>query len=371
LALAISPDGRNMFSGATDGIARLWRVPAGGTPISIEHARSISGIAFSPDGRHVLTGSNDHTARLWDVETGKPVGQPMQHDDIVTFVAFSPSGRTVLTASNDAVHLWDAQTGISRREPSHFGGLVRAAQFINDDHLCLAVGERLNVRLIDFPSGRMRGQLVHDHEVFQVAFSHAGDLVATTSSDLRVRLWKIQDCKATGREFRHDSPVLTMAFSPDGHNLVCGCNENTAYLWDVDTGRQVGVLTHASSIFAAAFSPNGRTILTGSQDREARLWDVFTGKLLSKPLMLNSTVTSVAFNPDGHTLLTGCEDGTVWKWNAPPSPLPSSPQLVAAWAKSRTGMVLEDQRVPRRLSQAEWLRATDELEKLRGDSELP
>ena len=58
-------------------------------------------MAFSPDGKTVLTGSSDKTARLWDAATGRPLGLPMKHQDLVRAVAFSPDGKTVLTGSAD------------------------------------------------------------------------------------------------------------------------------------------------------------------------------------------------------------------------------------------------------------------------------
>ena len=29
----------------------------------------------------IVTASGDHTARLWDAATGKPLGEPMHHED--------------------------------------------------------------------------------------------------------------------------------------------------------------------------------------------------------------------------------------------------------------------------------------------------
>ena len=40
--------------------------------------------SFSPDGRRIVTASDDKTARVWDAESGKPVGEPLRHEDAVS-----------------------------------------------------------------------------------------------------------------------------------------------------------------------------------------------------------------------------------------------------------------------------------------------
>ena len=51
--------------------------------------------------------------------------------------------------------------------------------------------------------------------------------------------------------------------------------------------------------------------------------------------------------------------------------LPDNAKLIGNWAAVKAGLALDTQGLVRRLSQAEWLKARDDLEKLRGDQELP
>jgi hypothetical protein len=45
---------------------------------------------------------------VWDAASGKPIGEPMKHEDDVTSAQFSPDGQRVVTASFDkTARLWD------------------------------------------------------------------------------------------------------------------------------------------------------------------------------------------------------------------------------------------------------------------------
>ena len=73
---------------------RLWDVRTGQCVRELfQYAGEIGALAVSPDGRLLLTANDDHTARLWHTETGKPVGEPLQHHMKVPRRRFQPERR--------------------------------------------------------------------------------------------------------------------------------------------------------------------------------------------------------------------------------------------------------------------------------------
>ena len=128
---------------------------------------------------------------------------------------------------------------------------------------------------LDYPRQLFTG---HTDSILGVAFSPDGKYVLTAGGDDTARLWDVQ----TGAEIRrftgHTGAVISVAFSPDGQYALTASQDHTARLWDVQTGAEIRRFTgHTDEVWGVAFSPDGKYVLTGSNDKTARLWDVQTG----------------------------------------------------------------------------------------------
>jgi WD40 repeat protein len=119
----------------------------------------------------------------------------------------------------------------------------------------------------------------------------------------------------------------TIAFSPDGHALLCVCEDRTARVWDAATGRETAVLRgHSEAVSTAAFSPDGRRVVTASEDGTVRLWHVevpadayalrLHGGHGEEGTTIPGPVHSVAFSPDGSRLVTTGDESAARVWDA-------------------------------------------------------
>ena len=241
-------------------------------------------------------------------------------------LARSPAGPTIITVPLPE----SLRFGLDSRHPDIRIGAVTAlgAWLTSGDPARAATARRHLQEVVDTDIPRVAGTARyfldaadclrtltgHAREVYSVAFSPDGRLLATASLDGTAWVWD----PATGKHLRtltgHASTVWLVAFSLDGRLLATASPDQTARVWDQATGDWLRTLTgHTDTVTSVAFSPGG-LLATASYDGTARVWDPATGDCLRTLTGHGSKVYSVAFSPGG-LLATASHDGTARVWD--------------------------------------------------------
>jgi WD40 repeat protein/uncharacterized caspase-like protein/Tfp pilus assembly protein PilF len=146
-SLTFSPDGKSLASGDDDGVIQLWSLASGGAVRrfqrnqesmdrgSVLNRSSLLALAVSPDGRELAAASADHTCTLWDVSTGKESVVLRGHSYAVTSVTFQMQGEKliVVTGSLDhSIKFWDSETGQEFRSFTTSDGPISALAISSD-----------------------------------------------------------------------------------------------------------------------------------------------------------------------------------------------------------------------------------------------
>jgi len=179
----------------------------------------------------------------------------------------------------------------------------------------------------------------------------APDLRDTLDASLRRVLLSIQEAN---RLSGHRSAVLTVAFSPDGQQLVSGSVDGSLKFWRRDGHLLRTLQGHQSVIRVVRFSPRGDLFASTGDDKTIKLWtpsgdlvrtiptqiggiwsldfspdgsslivggsnDLIEEHSIRGPLIqtlreTNVGVRAVAFSPDGKTIAAGCMDNTIKLW---------------------------------------------------------
>ena len=156
----------------------------------------------------------------------------------------------------------------------------------------------------------------HSGEIYSVAFSPDGKQIISSSRDGTIKLWDA----ATGRiiqTFRaHSSSLFIPAVSPDGRQIISGDLWGLIKLWDVATGNEIRTFRgHSRAVYSVAFSPDGRTIISGSEDNTIKIWETATGSTIRTLTEHTRSVSyKVAFSPNGRQFISGDDSGTIRLW---------------------------------------------------------
>jgi WD40 repeat protein len=119
--------------------------------------------------------------------------------------------------------------------------------------------------------------------------------------------------------------VASARLSPDRKYLVTGSWDNSARVWDVETGQVVqrlgktldgSVDEHQGNVNCVDFSPEGDMLLTASEDRTVKLWSVGDWKLVRTLRGHEAGVLHAVFSHDGSRVLTASRDKTARVWDA-------------------------------------------------------
>jgi WD40 repeat protein/class 3 adenylate cyclase len=314
MAVALSPDGRHVLTGGSDGVARLWDLQDGEEILQfMGHTELIYSIAFSPDGKFVLTGSWDKSARVWDATTGEEIRQFIGHSDFLGNVAYSPDGKSVLTSSQDrTTRLWDTANG---REQQKFIGY--SAAFSHNGKYLLTVNNDGEAHLWDILTNQEVHHFIHGHTsiISSVIFSPDDKYILTASYDTTARLWDAATGKELQRFTGHTSNVNSVAFSSDGKYAFTASGDGTTRIWDLQSGQESRRFTSPAFVNSLALSADNKLVLTGSNDGTARLWSIESRPELPS-FHSPPGFGAVAFSPDGKLVLTGDFNGIASLWDA-------------------------------------------------------
>ena len=239
---AFTPDGKAVLAAGPEGPVKRWDL--NGALIQIGEAESIP--VLSPDGQYELTGGLG--VRMWQREAPlRPVRVFREDADPFDFgtgpgqalaVAFSPDGKSVLATDREAIIRWDAQTGAE----------------------------------ID----RFRGHHEQVNSLAVASTAQGGIFVLAGSDDNTAKLWD-----SANNVVKQEEMSARPMEDPIGSEFIGG---------EIQTYRG-----HANDVTAVAFSPatpsdpsGGKFVLTGSRDNTAKIWERDSGKEIATLIALDS-----------------------------------------------------------------------------------
>jgi cytochrome c len=288
-ALAVSPDGRLAMSGSFDQSAILWAIDQGiALGVLRFHDGAVDALAALPDGRFA-TGGEDGRIALWRPGQGPSAGAPEQviegHQGPVVGLAASPDGTAIASASWDGTARVSPTNGGEARVLVGHKGNVNAVAFLPDGRLVTA-GYDATVRI--WPKAGGEAVLRQLPTPLNAVGAASDGEIITGGADGAVRILS-QEGSVRAAVEAGPTPIIALALSPDGTRIAAATVGGSVAIIDRATARILFSLVGPGlPVWSLAFRPDGTELLTGGSDRLVRRWNLQTGEhigavVISKP----------------------------------------------------------------------------------------
>jgi len=291
-------------------------------------------VSLNKDGSLLAAGGGIYvaTVRISIVENNQTYKELQGHPGIVRALAFSPDGNVLASGGGDGViRLWNARDGSLLASLSGHSKMITALAFNADGNILISGSEDETLKIWDLPDRTLKQSIRVDDTIKALALSADGSRLLTTGDRIGFKLWNTLNRNAI-RVFNTDeehnygplrtccgSPALSVAFSPDGLQILSGHEDGTVKIWNKDQQAPVRTIDTKSRGIRAVFSQNGKAIVTAGDDehRTAKVWDAKTGAFLREISDASfSYILGMSANPNNAEFATSGLRDTLNLWNS-------------------------------------------------------
>lgn len=180
------------------------------------------------------------------------------------------------------------------------------------------------IRILDRPTSQIVTTLVgHTANVESLAWTPDGAQLVSGSGDQTLRFWDIASGKSSRTIALTDSPAESLAVSPNGKWLAAGCGHSDApesvrqttgeiLIWNLDNlddaPRRISTL---SAVRAITWSPDGSSVVAGTHSGQALMIETRTFALSHSIRLSNAPIHAIRWSQNGGWLGAGTADGVI------------------------------------------------------------
>ncbi|WP_114784307.1 WD40 repeat domain-containing protein [Botryobacter ruber] len=279
-----SGDSATIYSAGGDGLVVAWNLndPENGELVA-RVSTSVYALCYIPFRNLLLIGQNNEGVQVIDLAQKtilKSIPLPkvpifdMKYSAELqkVYVALGNGGIAVLAADT-----FELQTIIRKSDQS------TRSLALNPHTQELAAGYSDNVvRVFDAATLELKHELKsHTNSVFTVAYSPEGDQLLTAGRDAHLRVWEVQEgYRERGYTIAHMYTINHLTYSPDGRHFATCSMDKSIKIWDARTFKLLKVIdkvrnaSHGTSVNKLFWTAHHNQLVSCSDDRTLSVWDI-------------------------------------------------------------------------------------------------
>lgn len=356
--LAISSDGRDLLSGATDGSLRVWDLKTLKCRRAlVGHRGGVKAVAFLGGNKRAVTAGADGTLRVWNLATGSCLRTLGSGEGEIGALAASADGGSVASGGRDrTLRLWHVAGGGIREapfvlcrprpaaeearddqsfqdllrqadaaqkagNPAEAYRLIRSALALPGFERSMEARERL--RLLAprahrrTPSGAWERTDSLGGQALITAVAMTKDAkTAMVAEGARIQVW---DLHGGGSRKSVDLQARRATRITGSHNakwIYAAVDDEAIHRAEVATGKATPISSGRplGKVLSLVLLPDQRTLAVATAEPAFLLLDAARGTVLRR-FHVESAITDICPSPDGKLLASAGLDGSVNIWD--------------------------------------------------------
>ena len=323
--LDFSPDGKTLASVTRSrGIVVLWDIEKNVEKITIEANGHY--VRFSPDGKSFVCGD-----AVYDAITGEPKLLLLDAEGYNRFVIYSPDGETLAGAGSKGIRFWQSNVDRPSTEALPVGDTsINVLPTDTSENANKASPTSIPIATSSTRVPNIRG----------LSYSPDGKELAVPCG-LGVWIYDVESNSEKTLLTRKGSgytPVVGVAYSPDGNTLISHVGYGFINVWDATTKKLKFTIakTKTSSslgdVTSIEFTQDSKIFISGDAGTDQiHFWDTETGVYKYTLPGHRTAIYSAMLSPSENTIASTSSDGTILLWDFTSYPIVSiSPESVTS-----------------------------------------
>lgn len=310
-SISYSIDGTHLAVGYRNGAINYFSSGKNTADQAFENYPAVEDLAISPDGRFIFSSNGSADVIVWDIQ-GRKISNTLSSPTPINKLSLSNDLEWMLAGGDaNSVYLWNLSESRHVSSFTNLGGAVTSFDFSNNDRYVVIGLDSGGIKIFAMPAGKEEYSKTHvplqsiqgySEGINSVACAPDKLLIASGNHEEGLKLWDMQSGENTFSLNESRRAIEDIYISNDGSWLASSHEDGLVYVWDFQSATEAHPpLDNAALPYGEPFSPDNRLLaylFSPGRNREnvIRVMELETGKVVAELPDLRNGRTDIQFS---------------------------------------------------------------------------